>query len=92
MTESQLYDVIKESVKKILHENERCCTPYYIKMFHEKYGGVRGAARLFLISNGKNEELGQALTDYAIDLNFDNTDPRYMAQYIIKNYPKIARQ
>lgn len=52
LSESQLHRVIKESVRNVLNEMGRMKTPSYMHIFH-KYGGVRGASRLYLISNGK---------------------------------------
>ena len=89
LTESQLHSVIKESVKKVLNEMGRMKTPSYMHLFH-KYGGVRGAARLYIISNGKNTELRQALIEYGNDLKLDDLDPKHIAKYLIANYPKVG--
>lgn len=89
LTESQLHSVIKESVKKVLNEMGRMKTPSYMHLFHQ-YGGVRGAARLYIISNGKNTELRQALIEYGNDLKLDDLDPKHIAKYLIANYPKVG--
>ena len=90
LTESQLHDVIKESIIRIINESNRLQTPYYIKLFHEQYGGVRGAATCYIISKGKDNQLEQALIDYAKDLNMNGMSPKQFAHYLRQNYPKVG--
>lgn len=87
LSESQLQNVIKEAVNRTL--GSRIKTPSYMHLFHQ-YGGVRGAARLYLISKGNNTELEQALIEYGKDLCLDDISPKHIANYLIKNYPKVG--
>lgn len=80
----------KEEYRKKQREERppRMKTPSYMHLFNQ-YGGVKGAAYLYLISNGKNTELGQALIEYGNVLKLDDLDPKHIARYLIANYPKL---